>query len=78
MCCSISFRTDGTYVEVVDVSLGKPEVTDDDETSYAGPVRLTIINMDCMLGTFPPASMCLGCNQSYRLQKQAKPDEQPA
>jgi hypothetical protein len=33
----IGFRTDGSYVEVVDVSLGKPDVKEDDETAYAGP-----------------------------------------
>ena len=26
-------------MEVVDVSLGKPDVKEDDETAYAGPVR---------------------------------------
>jgi hypothetical protein len=33
----IGFRTDGSFLAVVDVSLGAPEVTDDDESAYAGP-----------------------------------------
>lgn len=37
--CSIVFSTNGEYVEVTDVSLGKPDVTDEDDTAYAGPVR---------------------------------------
>jgi len=36
--CSISFRTDGSFLAVVDVSLGEPDVKDDDESAYAGPV----------------------------------------
>lgn len=40
---SINFRTDGTYVQVLDVSLGNPgePERDEDDTTYAGPVRLT-------------------------------------
>ena len=41
---SINFRTDGTYVQVLDVSLGTRDgKVDDEDTSFAGPVRTVLV-----------------------------------
>jgi hypothetical protein len=61
--CSIGFRTDGSYVEVVDVSLGKPDVNEDDETAYAGPVRALWSNTS-------QAWLIMHCQQRLRFARE--------